>query len=201
MKRIVTTFFQKKCLTVHRFVVNGFLPNVVIFKGYSVKKNQWTLPAEYTVDYGFFSLDFNWRQAWAALDFNEFFKNTQVPGRLINLIALDVYAHYITNMQGAYNGFATVLDLKNQKFDEHARILSKYSDLLERYYQMVYTRKVAKNIPASTAMYWIREYIRLTDNSGREIQAWNRFKTVELHFKPAATDVFIPARKKKVYFA
>lgn len=40
MKHIVTRIFQKKCLTVHRFVVNGFLRNVVIFKGYSVKKNQ-----------------------------------------------------------------------------------------------------------------------------------------------------------------
>ena len=87
----------------------------------------------------------------------------------MNLVALQLYSHYISNLQEGSVQTAVVEKVASVHQAHATRLLQKYVRLLRVYYQAVYTRKVAKNIPASSAMHWVREYLRLTGKSRRRI--------------------------------
>lgn len=102
-----------------------------------------------------------------AFDFNKFFKVNKVATRAINNVSLDLYSQYITNLQ---MGTAEVVNFSEKTGSTNvraARALRKYLKLLKQYFKEVHDRKMAKNIPASSAMHWIREYLRLTSSIKR----------------------------------
>jgi hypothetical protein len=110
---------------------------------------------------------FTVKKAAQAFDFNKFLKVNTVAARAVNNLSLDLYSQYLTNLQAGTSevmGFSAKGGSTNV---QAARALRKYLRLLKRYFNEVSDRKMAKNIPASSAMHWIREYLRLTGSIKR----------------------------------
>lgn len=144
----------------------------------------------------FFSL----HKATRAFDFNKFFKVNKVAAHSIVEMSTDLYMHYLENL----NHIETVDSLISTNTSAHntyaARSLRKYMLLLKLYFNEVYGNKMSKKIPASSAMHWIREYLRLTNSIKRRPALWNRFNRVAFHFLPKAKDDEQRGRKKKILF-
>lgn len=96
---------------------------------------------------------FNVRQATSTLDFNKFFKVNRAVARNMNAISVDLYSQYITNLQASCSASSTIMSQNADKTALGKRALRKYVLLLHHYFNEVYDRKMAKNIPASSAMH------------------------------------------------
>jgi hypothetical protein len=93
------------------------------------------------------------RKASRAFDFNKFFKINKMVARNMNEISTDLYSQYIANLQEGYVVSGTVADQKSVKDARAAKVLRKYVQLLKQYFMEVHDNKMAKNIPASSAMH------------------------------------------------
>lgn len=144
----------------------------------------------------FFSL----YKATHALDFNKFFKVNKITARSISEISNDFYTQYLTNLSQMEKTTAMIATKTANKNVHTARVLRKYIKLLRIYFNEVYNNKLAKKIPASSAMHWVREYLRLTSGIKRRVSLWNRFNRVAFHFRPKAKEDEKRGRKKKILF-
>lgn len=96
---------------------------------------------------------FSLYKATRALDFNKMFKVNKITARSINEISNDLYMQYLANLQDS-GGANAVVSMKANKQNAHtARVLRKYVKLLRTYFTEVYENKLAKQIPASSAMH------------------------------------------------
>lgn len=143
---------------------------------------------------------FNLYKATKALDFNKFFKVNKIVARSVTELGNDIYTQYLANLQTLATNAVIISADANKKNVHTARVLRKYMKLLRTYFSEVYDNKFSKKVPASSAMHWIREYLRLTSGIKRRISLWNRFNKVSFHFKPKAKEDEKRGRKKKVLF-
>jgi len=103
---------------------------------------------------------------------------------VFNSIALGLYSHYLYNLQMTTRTAAAV-EIGSENYNsEAAKALRKYVQLLVKYYTAVHDRKVAKNIPASTAMKWARVYLKFSGQSRRLPYLSARYRCVAYRFKP-----------------
>lgn len=144
----------------------------------------------------FFSL----YKATHAFDFNKFFKVNKITARSISEISNDFCTQYLTNLSQMEKTTAMLATKTANKNVHTARVLRKYIKLLRVYFNEVYNNKLAKKIPASSAMHWICEYLRLTSDIKRRVSLWNRFNRVAFHFRPKAKEDEKRGRKKKILF-
>lgn len=108
-------------------------------------------------------------KATTALDFNKFFKVNKITARSVTELGNDLYTQYLTNLQTLSTN-AVIISTNANKTNAHtARVLRKYMKLLRTYFTEVYDTKLSKKVPASSAMHWIREYLRLTSGIKRRI--------------------------------
>ena len=119
--------------------------------------------AAFTAKPTFFSLS----KAQHALDFNKFFKVNKIAALAINGIGSDLYTQYLANLQDLQGSHALLITQTSKQQVRAARALRKYIKLLRSYFKEVYDNKLSKKIPASSAMHWIREYLRLTSSIKR----------------------------------
>jgi hypothetical protein len=145
-------------------------------------------------------LFFSLKKAVRALDFNKFFKTNKVAARAVNNISFNLYSQYLSNLNAGIAAVSEIADQQNVTNARAARALRKYLKLLKQYFNEVHDNKVAKKIPSSSAMHWIREYLRLTGSIKRRASLWNRFNRVSFHFRPKAKDDDKRGRKKKILF-
>lgn len=95
---------------------------------------------------------FDLKSVAVTQDSNTFFNVHGSPGMVFNSIALGLYSQYLYNLQMTARTAAAV-ELGSENYNSKAaRTLRKYVQLLVKYYASVHDRKVAKKIPASTAM-------------------------------------------------
>ena len=110
---------------------------------------------------------FNFSKAGYALDFNKFLKVNKLTARAVVEMGNDMYSQYALNLQ-TMGANAAIIEVNAKKKNVHtARVLRKYVQLLHTYFTEVYDKKVSKRIPSSSAMYWVREYLRLTSDMRR----------------------------------
>ena len=95
---------------------------------------------------------FDFQSTAIQQDSNTFFNVFDSPGMVFNHITLGLYSQYLYNLQKTTRTSA-VVELGSENYNsEAAKALRQYVQLLVKYYTAVHDRKVAKNIPASTAM-------------------------------------------------
>lgn len=96
---------------------------------------------------------FSVRKSLKALDFNKFFKVNKAATRNFSDFSIDLYSQYIANLQDGVISNSVVLNQKEGDNKRAARVLRKYVKLLKQYFIEVHDNKVAKKIPASSAMH------------------------------------------------
>jgi len=104
------------------------------------------------VDKGTKNFLFDFKAQASAPEYNTYFNVHSSPGMIFNNIALGLYSQYLYNLQMTART-AVALELGSENYNSKAaKALRKYVQLLVKYYEAVHDRKVAKKIPASTAL-------------------------------------------------
>jgi len=97
------------------------------------------------------ALFFNVRKVRHAFHFEQFMGANKYTAKAIKDVSLDLYSQYIANLQDAKS--IVNVETSGDTSVRAARALRKYITLLRKYFQEVHDNKMAKKVPASSAMY------------------------------------------------